>query len=560
MEILRVEDLSFKYPASESDVLKDINFSVEEGEFVVICGESGCGKTTLLRLLKKAIAPAGTRSGRIMYKGCDIEALEDETEAREIGYVFQNPDNQIVTDKVWHELSFGLENLGLPTENIRRRVGETASYFGIGNWFRKNTDELSGGQKQLLNLASVTVMQPDLLILDEPCAQLDPIAAADFISTLKKLNREMALTVIIVEHRLEELFSISDKVMLMEHGEILVYDTPAATARRLTEINEDHPMLLALPSAVRIGNALKVRGDCPISVREGRAFLESNFASVALKETMNYTSSEDVMIELRDVCFRYEKDLPDVMRNVSLSVRRGEIYCILGENGSGKSTTLNVAAGLCRAYHGKILIDGRRISDYKGGTLYRNMLALLSQNPQSVFICESVREDLADSLDALNVPISERDERMREVCDRLGIGNLLDRHPYDLSGGETQKCALAKLLLSKPKILLLDEPTKGLDAFSKRQLKLLLRALADDGITVVAVTHDVEFAAENADRCALFFDGEILSVDVPERFFAENSFYTTSANRMARRLWKRAITCEDVIKECRRQIAARTTE
>lgn len=560
MEILHIENLSFRYPKTERNAVDNICLSVGSGEFVVVCGESGCGKTTLLKLLKKELAPVGEKTGTVYYRGVPTDKLEEGVSASEIGYVLQNPDNQIVTDKVWHELAFGLENLGLQTEVIRRRVGEMASYFGIQDWFRKDTDELSGGQKQLLNLAAVMVMQPKILILDEPTAQLDPIAASDFIATLQKLNRELGLTVLLVEHRLEEVFPIADKVLLMEDGRVLLYDSPRNIGTCLGAIDRGHHMLLGLPSAVRIFNALNIEDECPLTVREGRDFLERHFAGSDTADKPCDGSCDgacggkviggDPVIELKKVWFRYEKDLPDILRGTSLMVRRGEIYCILGGNGTGKTTMLNVISGLSRAYRGKVLIDGKPIKEYKGNSLYRDKLAFLPQNPQTVFIRDTVREDFADILEAVGVPKSSRADMIGDTVERIGITALLDKHPYDLSGGEQQKCALAKMLLLNPEILLMDEPTKGFDAYYKHTLKEILSKLRQDGITVLMVTHDVEFAAENADRCALFFDGEILSADVPEKFFGENNFYTTAANRMARGIWRSAVTCDQVTECC----------
>ena len=277
MEILRIENLSFRYPNAKSNAIDGVSLSINDGDFVVVCGESGCGKTTLLKLLKSELAPVGEKSGKIFYCGKEQEMLDPKSSASQIGYVLQNPDNQIVTDKVWHELAFGLENMGVDSDIIRRRVGEMASYFGIHEWFRKKTDELSGGQKQLLNLAAIMVMQPKILILDEPTSQLDPIAASDFIATLHKLNRELGLTIILVEHRLEEVFPIADKVLLMDSGKALLFDVPEAIGRKLLKAHSDHRMLCALPSAVRIFTALGIEDECPLTVKEGRDFLERHF-------------------------------------------------------------------------------------------------------------------------------------------------------------------------------------------------------------------------------------------------------------------------------------------
>ena len=524
MDILQIENLNFRYPGAERNAVDGVSFSVHSGEFMVVCGVSGCGKTTLLRLLKPELAPAGKLDGRIVYCG-------GERTPAQIGYVLQNPDNQIVTDKVWHELAFGLENLGLPTEVIRRRVGEMANYFGIQDWFRKKTDELSGGQKQLLNLAAVMVMQPRVLILDEPTSQLDPIAASDFIATLQKLNRELGLTILLVEHRLEEVFPIADRVLLMDSGRVLVCDAPEKIGDALPD---GHPMRAALPSAVRIFRSVQVADRCPLTVREGRDFLERHFGNRrgTLPEPA-YRHGENVAVELKNVWFRYEKDLPDVLRGTSVQVYAGEIYAVLGGNGTGKTTMLQVIAGVCKAYRGKVLIAGKQIRDYGGNSLYRGVLALLPQNPQTVFIRDTVRADLTEMLEVHGVPKAEREKKIMDVAEKLSIASLLDRNPFDLSGGEGQKCALAKVLLTNPGILLLDEPTKGIDAGGKLVLKDILERLKADGMTVLLVTHDVEFAAETADRCALFFDGEILSAD-----------------RMARTLCPNAVTCGQVVAFC----------
>ena len=541
MDILQIENLNFRYPGAERNAVDGVSFSVHSGEFMVVCGVSGCGKTTLLRLLKPELAPAGKLDGRIVYCG-------GERTPAQIGYVLQNPDNQIVTDKVWHELAFGLENLGLPTEVIRRRVGEMANYFGIQDWFRKKTDELSGGQKQLLNLAAVMVMQPRVLILDEPTSQLDPIAASDFIATLQKLNRELGLTILLVEHRLEEVFPIADRVLLMDSGRVLVCDAPEKIGDALPD---GHPMRAALPSAVRIFRSVQVADRCPLTVREGRDFLERHFGNCrGMLPEPAYRHGENVAVELKNVWFRYEKDLPDVLRGTSVQVYAGEIYAVLGGNGTGKTTMLQVIAGVCKAYRGKVLIAGKQIRDYGGNSLYRGVLALLPQNPQTVFIRDTVRADLTEMLEVHGVPKAEREKKIMDVAEKLSIASLLDRNPFDLSGGEGQKCALAKVLLTNPGILLLDEPTKGIDAGGKLVLKDILERLKADGMTVLLVTHDVEFAAETADRCALFFDGEILSADTPMRFFGGNTFYTTAANRMARTLCPNAVTCGQVVAFC----------
>ena len=552
MDLFRIENLSFRYPAAEKNALSEISLSVEGGSFVVLCGQSGCGKTTLLKMLKRELSPHGSRSGEIFYNGLCLQELSERKSACEIGYVLQNPESQTVTDKVWHELAFGLENMGAPTSVIRRRVGEMASFFGIQDWFRKNTSELSGGQKQLLNLASIMVMQPKVLILDEPTSQLDPIAAADFIATLQKLNKDLGLTILLAEHRLEEVFPIADRVLVMEEGGIAAYEPPRSVERALREKNPAHPMLKALPSAVRIFCGVDRIGDCPLTVKEGRRYLSEHWSeNPPCVHPAAYMPGGEPALELKEVWFRYSRDLPDVLRGVTFSVCKGESFCILGGNGTGKTTMLDIAAGLRKAYRGKVLVAGKPLKEYRGGELYRHHLALLPQNPQTVFLKKTVEADFEEICKVMEYSAQERADMIESVSARLGIEPLQKQHPYDLSGGEQQKCALAKMLLLRPRILLLDEPTKGIDAFAKLQLLEIIRELKKDGIAIVTVTHDVEFACMAADRCALFFDGEIVSDDVPRRFFAENNFYTTAANRIARHLDPFAVTVEDVVAFCR---------
>ncbi|MEG0664132.1 MAG: ABC transporter ATP-binding protein, partial [Clostridia bacterium] len=429
MEILQIENLSFKYPQAEKKALENVNLTIEEGSFNVICGESGCGKTTLLKMIKKEISPFGEKDGDIYFNKIKIENLTERQSASEIGFVFQNPDNQIVTDKVWHELAFGLENLGVENNVIRRKVGEMASYFGIESWFRKNTDELSGGEKQLLNLASIMVMQPNLLILDEPTSQLDPIAASEFISTLQKMNKEFGLTIMLVEHRLEEVFPIADKIILMENGKILLYETPQKTANKLKEISKEHKMLLGMPSAIRIFNNLNINDKCPLTVKEGKSFLLKHFNNEKEKFFLpkQYFPNENVAVELKEAWFCYGKNSQDVLRGANLKIYNSEIFVILGGNGTGKTTALNIISGLLKTYKGKVKINGKKINTYKDNSLY-DFLALLPQNPQTVFLKNTVNEDLEEILNLKSFSKNEKEKLKNEIINQFGISSLLFKH------------------------------------------------------------------------------------------------------------------------------------
>ena len=553
MESFTIRNLTFSYPEQTKRALDKLTLSVAQGEFVALVGPSGCGKTTLLRQLKTVLAPHGDLRGEILFEDRPLCEIDQREQSARIGFVLQNPDNQIVTDKVWHELAFGLESLGYDTPTIRARVAEMTSFFGIQTWFYKNVTELSGGQKQLLNLASVMTMQPSVLILDEPTSQLDPIAAAEFLATVGKINRELGTTVLMTEHRLEEVFPMSDRVLVMDEGRLICDGPPRSVGEALKQ--SGHNMFLSMPAPMRIFASVPNKQSCPITVRDGRLWLDEFSARHPLKNTgcgeqnrKRLPPAGSVMIEFRDVWFRYEKDLPDVIRGLSLKACRGEFLAILGGNGTGKTTALSLVAGINRPYRGKVRVAGEELSQC-GGQPGR-VLGVLPQNPQALFVKKTVREDLLEILKNRKLSKEEKAGRITPIARLCRLEELLLRHPYDLSGGEQQRAALAKVLLREPEILLLDEPTKGFDAELKQIFAGILEKLLHRGVTILMVSHDIEFCAKYAHRCALFFDGSVVMEETPRAFFSGNSFYTTSANRMARHLLPEAVTAEDVICAC----------
>lgn len=545
METFKITDLSFSYPEQAKRALDGLCLTVRKGEFLTVCGQSGSGKSTLLRQLKTVLAPHGTREGEILFEGAPLDGADRRAQSAKIGFVLQNPDAQIVTDKVWHELAFGLESLGCDTPTIRSRVTEMASFFGIESWFYRDVAELSGGQRQLLNLASIMAMQPSVLILDEPTSQLDPIAASEFLSTIGRINSELGTTVILTEHRLEEVFPLSTRVAVMDSGKIICEGGANEIGRSLRE--SGHSMFEAMPAPMRIWAAVQNALPCPVTVRDGRNWLEEYGKTEHIKTDIALVPAREHgarAVTLEDVWFRYEKELPDVLRGLSLTAHRGELLAILGGNGVGKTTSLSIIAGLRRAHRGKCETVGR--------------VATLPQNPQALFVKKTVREDLFEILKGSVLPDSEKSAKVSRAVTLCRLEDLLDRHPFDLSGGEQQRAALAKTLLLDPEILLLDEPTKGLDAQYKQVLAQILQTLCCRGVAIILVSHDVEFCAKYAHRCAMFFDGGIVSEGEPRRFFSGKSFYTTAANRMARGLIPGAVTAEDVILACGGQVPPET--
>lgn len=546
MAMVELKQVSFTYAGAASPALREISFAVEAGEMACICGATGSGKSTLLRLIKRELTPQGQLTGQICLEGMPLSALPEKVSAFSVGYVAQRPDEQIVTDKVWHELAFGLENMGLSQQEMARRIAETAAYFGMESWYEQPVDQLSGGQKQLLNLAAVMVMQPKMLILDEPTAQLDPIAAADFTATVHRLNRELGLTVLVIEHRLEELLPLCDRVIVLEEGRLLTCGAPRKAVASLAGRKE---LLLGMPVAAQLHHRLGRSGESPLSLTEGRRMVEALLAEGAVPSQAEAESSPKgnsqprpqrtgavtgalPALRIQDAYFRYQRNSRDVLTGASLTVQPGEIVCLLGGNGSGKSTLLSLAAGLQRPQHGHVEVFGQRISAYKGQSLYQHCVAMLPQDVQTVFLCDTVSEELRQGgCDLSALPFD--------------LTHLMDRHPYDLSGGEQQLLAMARVLAQQPRLMLMDEPTKGLDAGARYRLGALLQRLKAQGMAVLIVTHDVTFAAQCADRCALLFRGQVVSQSEPAAFFRENLFYTTPVSRMTRGLLTGCVTVED---------------
>ena len=579
MNLVEIKDFGFSYPESSRKVLEHVNLNIKEGTLNVIMGRSGCGKSTLLRQLKSVLAPAGEKEGKILYRNIPLEDTDHRTQSQEIGFVMQNPDNQIVTDKVWHELAFGLESLGYDNATIRLRVAEMASYFGIQKWFYKNVSELSGGQKQLLNLASVMAMHPSLLILDEPTSQLDPIAASDFLETVKKINRDIGTTVLLTEHRLQDIIPYADRVFVMDEGTLFLEGTPREIGTKLKE--QHHGMFLSMPVPMQIYAGTDSSLTCPLTVSEGRQWIREYIEEKGIKKEKIQQANQRLekqgeknenetagffghlkrqkentppAIQMKDVWFRYEKDSPDVIQNLSLEVKKGEFYALVGGNGTGKSTTLSLLGRVHQPYSGRIYLDGKDLRSFSDRELYCGYLGVLPQNPQSIFLKKTVLEDLYSVIGGRKekpsneYPISMKKEKAIEgIVSLTHLEGLLERHPYDLSGGEQQRLALAKVLLLRPKILLMDEPTKGMDAEYKEELGSILKKLQSHGMTIFMISHDVEFVAEYADTTGLFFEGNVVTSKKTRDFFAGNNFYTTAANRMARGLFPEAVTGKDVV-------------
>lgn len=551
MEIISINNVSFQYPDQTEKVLEQVSLCVKEGEFVVICGPSGCGKTTLLRLLKKELSPVGNRTGEIMYDGQSLGNWDERTLIEQIGLVMQDPDNQIVMDEVMQEIVFALENLGYSNFEMRKRVAELVHFFGMEGLLRQKPSELSGGQKQMINLLSVLLLKPRVLLLDEPTSQLDPIAARELIMMLDRLNKEMGLTIIVIEHRLEELFAVADSVYIMENGRIVQKGNSKKLIHSLYAQGDEWSI-----SYVPTISRLYMEVDCnpqmekiPLTVKEGREWIASDkrehgdFKQEIKKHEIEKTIP---ILNVKDVYYQYEKKAPYILKSFSLQIQKGEFVALVGGNGSGKTTALKMCIGSIKPQRGHVRIDGKDAYKLKGKGLY-NKLAYLPQNPRAYFVHNTIDKEMKEA--AKRYQIEDAEEVITELLHVFGIEHLRSRHPHDCSGGEIQRAALACMLIGKPEMLFIDEPTKGLDPYSKKRFSEVLNKLHQEGVTIIMVTHDIEFAARTASRCAMMFDGEITVDGTPDQLFKGNYFYTTTINRITRLSQvNEVLTLEEAIK------------
>lgn len=479
MALLEIKNLTFSYPNASYNALENVELTLERGEFCFVCGKSGSGKSTLLRLIKKELAPFGKKSG-------SIELYTDK-----IGYLNQNVESNIVTDTVFGELQFALQNTELSNSQAALKIAETASYFNLNSYIDEKTDNLSGGVKQLLALACTMILMPDILVLDEPCSQLDPVSAQSFYSAVRRLNRENGVTVIMCEHK-ADMLSDADRALFLDTGRAEFFGSPQELAQYLVTDNSD--MAAILPAYTQL---LK---SSPLDFSKAKIEVEKISEKPYLKPDIK---GETAALTAKGVCFAYKKGARDILFDLDYKAYKGKINAVVGANGSGKTTLLKCLAKVSRPYGGKIKASGKT--------------ALMPQNVQSVFLYDTVAQEIQNE----------------KIIEQFSLTELLGRNPFDLSGGEAQRVAISKAIQSGADIILLDEPTKSVDAAFKTQLARILKQLCQEGKTIILVTHDLEFAGRYADYVSFLFSGKIASSDDRRAFFSSLEIYTTALSRMS---------------------------
>lgn len=514
MEVFKIQNLSYYYPRQERPALKDIGLSIGEGECILLLGKSGSGKSTLGRVFNRIVPEfyGGKISGMVESYG-------------DVGMVFQDPEKQLVMDLVEREIAFGLENIGEEYGIMRKKVMETLSFLNMWDIKNKKNHELSGGQKQKVAIGATLSMGYRFLVLDEPTSQLDPTTAEEVLQIIKRLNEELGYTIVLIEQRIDRCFHLADRVLFMDDGQIVFDGTPNEFCLWNTQEKENF-----LPSIAEFFVKLDEER-IPLTIKSGRKQLDALLGNkeIQIKNAESGHVPINPVITAEKVFFQYENG-KRALEEINLKVAAGEILAVMGENGSGKSTLLKNVCGLLKPTSGKIKVEGN--------------LGYLSQNPNDYLFNDTVYEELKFTLD--NKGIKDYD-KIHRILKALDIEKHKDKNPRDLSGGEKQRVALASVLVIEPEIILLDEPTRGLDRGLKEEMGQILRSLKEQGKTVMVVTHDVEFVARFCDRVCLIFDGAVAQIGDKYEVLTSGVYYTTQMNKLFKGRYDKILTQEDAL-------------
>ncbi|MDD4048846.1 MAG: ABC transporter ATP-binding protein [Clostridia bacterium] len=536
MSYIEIKDLTYYYPNTTKPALDKVNLTIDEGDFVLLIGGSGSGKSSLVRALAGLIPQfyGGKYGGEVKIRGNVVCEMDKKQLVGEVGMVFQDPESQLVMNSVEQELVFGMENLGLNNNLMKRRIMEVQGALSLSSIMGANISELSGGQKQKVVLASVLAMQPEILILDEPTSQLDPVAGEEILTIIRRLNEENGITVILVEQRLERCFHLADRFVIMDNGKIAYNGTNGVQTVKWS-VAEKSPFI---PPLSRVF-ALAGQKDIPLTVKEGRKIIKPYCIKDGVKNEIskrdnfkgNMTEHKDIncqlLLEIKNVWYEYG-DGKEVLKNINMQVHPGDFLAIMGENAAGKTTLLKNIRGLLKPSRGKIKILNKDISKYSVEE-FAKTVGYLSQNPNDYLFMPTVREELIFTMDNLGL---KDNKIIDDLLEKLQISKYAEVNPRDLSSGERQRVALAAILVASPQVLVLDEPTRGLDYEFKNELGKLLLDIQKQGVAILLVTHDVEFAAEYASEVLLMNQGDIVVEGSREEVLSKSTFYSPQISKL----------------------------
>jgi len=532
--LIRIRELNFTYNGTERPALNKINLTIEDGHFVLLTGASGGGKSTLCRVFNGLVPHfyGGKISGKAEVQGMDILKTPPKELATKVGMVFQDPENQLVTTDVEREIAFGLENLGYPKNLIARRIEEALDTAGIAHLRFARNNELSGGEKQKVAIASVLALHPEILVLDEPTSELDPQSAEEVLRLLERLNDELGLTVILIEQRLDRVVHLVDRMLVMGGGEILADGRPAEV------MNGNIAGLgIGLPPVIRLMRELKSHNAAlnglPLTVKDARLRLQKVLQNVKTSAFADAGASLEPVLNIDKVWFAYGERA--VLKNINLNIGRGEFIAVMGRNASGKTTLVKQLNGLLKPTKGRVRLGGVDTRKSTAADLSRRV-GYVFQNPNDHLFADTVEDEIAFSLRNRGVDETKITKAVEGMLEEFELGRYRKSYPRNLSGGEKQRVALASVLVGQPEVIVLDEPTRGMDYVLKKKLVSYLDDYRRKGNTVIMVSHDVETIAECAERVVLLSEGRVVVEGNKREVLAKALLFSPQINRLAQAL------------------------
>ncbi len=518
--MIKIKNFTYTYPERSTPTIKNLDMEIARGEFVLLTGRTGCGKSTLLKGINGLIPHlvGGRMEGKIEIDGLDTRKADISTLSRKVGLIFQNPDDQIFSTVVQDEVAFGPENLALPRKTIRQAMDEALKLVGLDKFQHRGTHMLSGGEKQRLAIAAVLSMSPEVLILDEPLAQLDPQGATEVLKTIKRLNSN-GMTVILVEHRVHEVAHLVDRIMIMERGRIVLDNEPRAAFERIDVFRK---LGLRVPESSELSCAMGFKevamdlDEIKKGMNNGIKFPAGPSKGPASLELPGEKDSGTVALEMEGVCFRYDRRTDFILKDLSLRIKKGEVVSIMGNNGSGKSTLLLHFAALLKPSRGHVTILGRDSRKLEARRL-AGTVGVVFQDPALMLFNETVEQEVAFGLRMLHLGEARLDQQVTEAMNAMDIAGLKDKNPLSLSGGQRLRVALASIFSMQPRVILLDEPTSGQDKSNSDSMLRYLYALSKNGMTILFTTHDIEAAIRYSDRLLIMNSGRIIADGLPRK-------------------------------------------
>lgn len=530
--MIKLHDFTFTYNGTAQPALQNVALTIEDGEFILITGASGGGKSTLCRCFNGLVPHfyGGTISGRAEVQGMDILTTPPKELATKVGMVFQDPENQLVTTDVEREIAFGLENLGFPVNLIARRIEEALDTAGIANLRTRKHHELSGGEKQKVVIASVLALHPEVLVLDEPTSELDPQSAEEVLRLLERLNDELGITVILIEHRLDRVVHLVDRVLVMNEGSIQTNGRP----REVMNIGD---LGSGIPPVIRLMQRLRAKGlklsKLPLTVKEARLELQKVLRNINRSELSDDRLDIKPILKVDKLWFSYGDRA--ALRDIKMTINKGELTAIMGRNASGKTTLVKHLNGLLKPSKGRVIIDGIDTRQCSVAELSRQV-GYVFQNPNDHLFADTVEEEVAFSLRNQGLEEVQINKPVEQILNQFRLARYRQSYPRNLSGGEKQRLALASVLVTRPKIIILDEPTRGMDYALKLELIGFLTDYCKRGNSVIMVTHDVEIVAERADRVILLSEGRVVVDGSKREVLSKALLFSPQINRLAQAL------------------------